>query len=75
MPWKESDRVSERLIFISRLRDGERMSDLCAEYGITRTTGYKWKERYAAEGPEGLAVVDLRGGEAGEAPALLFDAV
>ena len=31
------------------------VSELCAEFGITRKTGHKWLERYAAGGLEGLA--------------------
>jgi putative transposase len=30
------------------------MSTLCARYGVSRKTGYKWLARYAAEGPRGL---------------------
>ena len=54
MPWKVSDPVSERLKFISRLLDGERMSDLCGEFGISRKTGYKLLRRYDEKGARGL---------------------
>jgi transposase InsO family protein len=54
MPWKESHRVSERMDFITRLRAGERMTDLCIEYGISRKTGHKLKKRFELEGPKGL---------------------
>nr|WP_245520880.1 MULTISPECIES: helix-turn-helix domain-containing protein [unclassified Mesorhizobium] len=30
------------------------MSELCAAYGISRKTGYKWLRRYREFGPEGL---------------------
>jgi transposase InsO family protein len=40
--------------FVLRLQDGERMSDLCTEYGISRKTGYKFKSRFAELGPAGL---------------------
>jgi transposase InsO family protein len=40
--------------FVARLLDGERMSELCREFGISRKTGYKLKERYDRLGPEGL---------------------
>jgi len=30
------------------------MAALCEEYGVSRKTGYKWLERYLAEGPGGL---------------------
>jgi len=54
MPWKVSNPVSERMRFIARLLDGERMSDVCRDFGITRKTGYKFKARYDQHGPEGL---------------------
>jgi transposase InsO family protein len=31
------------------------VSELCARFGISRKTGYKWLERYAASGVNGLA--------------------
>lgn len=54
MPWKASTPVSERMAFVSRLLDGERMTELCAEYGISRKTGYKFRDRYEKLGPAGL---------------------
>ena len=41
MPWKECQIVDERLRFIARLLDGEKMAGLCREFGIFRKTGYK----------------------------------
>lgn len=54
MPWEVSTRMSERLAFVMRLTSGERMVDLCREYGISRKTGYKFKERFERLGPVGL---------------------
>lgn len=54
MPWRVSDIVSERMMFVARLEQGERMSDLCKEYGISRTTGYKFLKRFRQEGPGGF---------------------
>jgi len=54
MPWKETSRVTARKQFISRLLAGERMTDLCREYGISRKTGYKFKERFERLGQVGL---------------------
>lgn len=54
MPWKECNKVDERLKFIARLLDGEKMSHLCEEFGISRKTGYKIFERYKNSGLEGL---------------------
>jgi len=41
-------------MFVSRLRNGERMSDLCREFGVSRKTGYKLVERFEKHGPPGL---------------------
>lgn len=54
MPWQVGGPVSERKAFIRRLEGGERMSDLCREYGISRKTGYKFRERFRADGEVGL---------------------
>jgi transposase-like protein len=54
MPWKMSQLVSERMKFILRLEQGETMSVLCREFGISRKTGYKFLERYKRHGVEGL---------------------
>ena len=54
MPWKECHVVDERLRFIARLLDGEKMAGLCAEFGISRKTGYKIYKRYKGCGIEGL---------------------
>jgi transposase len=42
-------RLSERLRFVARLLEGEKMAPLCAEFGISRKTGYKIFDRYKAE--------------------------
>ena len=54
MPWKECHVVDERLRFIARLLDGEKMAGLCREFGISRKTGYKIYSRYKDCGLEGL---------------------
>ena len=54
MSWKECSVVDERLRFIARKMDGERMSDLCREFGISRKTGYKIWNRYQECGIEAL---------------------
>ena len=46
--------MDERLKFIARLLDGEKMAGLCREFGISRKTGYKILERYNDCGLEGL---------------------
>ena len=54
MPWKECRIVEERLRFIARLLDGEKMAGLCREFGISRKTGYKVYDRYKDCGLDGL---------------------
>ncbi len=55
MPWKEATAMSERSEFIQRAQGGDHnMSALCREYGISRTTGYKWLRRYIQAGAAGL---------------------
>jgi putative transposase len=54
MPWKECHVVDERLRFVARLLEGEPMTALCGEFGISRKTGYKIYDRYKACGLQGL---------------------
>ena len=54
MPWNECKRMDERLRFVARLLEGENMSALCREFGISRPTGYKFFNRYKDLGLEGL---------------------
>src|SRR6185295_10194824 len=55
MPWKETCAMEQRMRFV--LEAGAEdcvMSELCERFGISRTAGYKWLERYRAEGIDGL---------------------
>jgi putative transposase len=47
--------MDERVKFIGRVLDGEKISTLCQEFGISRKTGYKIYERYKSCGVEGLS--------------------
>jgi Helix-turn-helix domain len=38
--------MDERLKFIARLLDGDKMAELCREFGVSRKTGYKILDRY-----------------------------
>lgn len=55
VPWKESSVMEERLCFVGRLLDGEAMTELCREFGISRKTGYKIFDRYKECGLEALS--------------------
>jgi putative transposase len=55
MPWEETTRMSQRGRFVVDFDSClYTMTELCERYGISRKTGYKWAERYSAEGFEGL---------------------
>ena len=54
MPWKELNYMNERMKFVTRLDDGETMTELCREFEISRKTGYKIWNRYCAKGLDGL---------------------
>ena len=56
MPWKETSAVNQRTEFVLRIFENKlTFGELCREYGISRKTGYKWKERFLQQGVEGLA--------------------
>ncbi|MDZ4663232.1 MAG: IS481 family transposase [Pseudomonadota bacterium] len=46
MPWKVCSIMDEKLKFIAKIIDGEKMASLCREFGISRKTGYKIWENY-----------------------------
>ena len=54
MPWRECSVMEERVRFVARLLEGEGMSDVCREFGISRKTGYKILNRYREAGLEAL---------------------
>jgi putative transposase len=54
MPWQECRKVDERLRFVARILEGEKMAGLCREFGISRQTGYKIYSRYKGYGLIGL---------------------
>lgn len=46
MPWKDVSMSEQRIRFVLRASDGENMSGLCREFGISRPTGYLWLQRF-----------------------------
>ena len=54
MPWKELSKMDERMRFVARLMEGEKMAVLCREFDISRKTGCKLFRRYQNSGIEGL---------------------
>ncbi len=55
MPWRETCVMEERMRFVLAAKEeGAVMSQVCAEAGISRQTGYIRLRRFEAEGVEGL---------------------
>ncbi|RYD99925.1 MAG: IS481 family transposase [Sphingobacteriales bacterium] len=55
MPWKDVDMMTLRQEFTALAQqEGVNFSALCARFGISRKTGYKWLERVITHGPAGL---------------------
>src|SRR5258706_10186855 len=55
MPWQELSPVNLRMRFVTDWqRDCWTMTELCADYQISRKTGYKWVDRYETAGPPGV---------------------
>jgi len=44
--------MEERMKFVTRIVDGEKMSEVCREFGISRKTGYKLWNRFQNSGLE-----------------------
>ena len=55
MPWQECSELSKRQEFVALAMSGETsMTELCNRFGISRKTGYKWKNRFVENGDAGL---------------------
>jgi transposase len=46
VPWQECSQMDERLRFVARLLEGEKMAVLYRKFDISRKTGYKIFQRY-----------------------------
>jgi transposase InsO family protein len=56
MAWKTMDIQEQRVRFVvAAARGTQRFSSLCAEFGISRPTGYLWLRRYRELGVRGIA--------------------
>jgi transposase-like protein len=56
MPWQEASTMSLRLAFVQQASQPDAtLSVLCAQFGISRPTGYKWLARYRAGGVAALS--------------------
>ena len=55
MPWKETNKMEQKEAFINEmLKNNKPFKHLCAEFGISEKTGYKWKNRFFDKGKAGL---------------------
>ena len=54
MPWKSKTPVDLRIEFMKRVMKGESVVELCREFGISRKTGDKFKQRFKRLGEAGL---------------------
>ena len=55
MPWNQTDAMTEKERFIMLAHTGRfTITDLCADFGISRKTGHKYLQRYAFDGRLGL---------------------
>ena len=56
MPWRERSIMDQREEFVMlALAASANKRELCRRFGISRSKGYKWLDRYASEGRAGLA--------------------
>jgi putative transposase len=60
MPWKECSTVDEKIKFIARYMEGEAISALCREFGISRVTGHKIIDRYKEHGLDAFKEISRR---------------
>jgi len=55
MGWLETCAVEERMRFVDKVvQKEEPFAAICRSFGVSRRIGYKWFERYCAQGVEGL---------------------
>ncbi len=55
MPWKETCAVEQRLQFVNAVKEQPwNFAECCRRFGVSRTTGYIWMERYRKAGEAGL---------------------
>ena len=63
--------MDERIRFVARLLEGEKMAPLCAEFGISRKTGYKIYDRYQDCGMQAFSDRNRRHRQANRLPPQL----
>src|SRR3546814_18900616 len=57
MVWDKTCVMDKRMAFIVDYRSEDYcFAELCRRYGVSRRIGYKWRDRYEAEGTAGVGV-------------------
>jgi transposase InsO family protein len=54
MPWETQNLMNKRTEFAMKALHTENFAELCREYGISRKIGYKWRDRFLAQGLGGM---------------------
>ena len=54
MPWATLNLMNKRAEFATRAMSTENFRALCREYGISARVGYKWRDRFIAQGLSGM---------------------
>jgi putative transposase len=55
MPWKETQKMDQRIEFALKSLSSPNFRQLCQEYNISTKTGYKWQRRLLEQGLAGMA--------------------
>src|SRR5258708_34401335 len=56
MPWETTNVIEQRIqLIVEYLAKVATMVDLCARYGVSRKTAYKWVKKYRKKGLAGTA--------------------
>ena len=54
MPWKETQKMNQKIEFVMKALNCDNFRELCRDYGISAKTGYKWRERFVEQGLAGM---------------------
>jgi putative transposase len=60
MPWKETQKMDQKTEFAMKSLTCHNFGELCQEFGISRKTGYKWRDRFLRMGQAGLEELSRR---------------
>lgn len=60
MPWQETQAMDQRMEFVMKAVNHPNFMELCREYGISRKTGYKWRDRFVKHGLGGIGELSRR---------------